>query len=220
MKTCEEITYERLKERILCNELPQGEFLSQRKLAESVGATLMSLRSSLRLLENDGLIENVPKWGVRIPVESAESIKERYYVRELLEIGAVDQLLILNIPGAKESLMEKAKACDMVRRTDAESFREFAEKHAALHLAIAELCGNRLLFQQLNRLNFRSMMLQNARFCWETYDENTNATYHCNFIEAIFSGDRSEATETVRKHIRTGCRLELKTLEALNQNNS
>ena len=114
MKTCEEMAYDRIKDLILNNKLPKGEFLSQRKLAEAVGATLMSLRSSLRLLENDGLIENVPKWGVRIPVENEESVKERYYVRELLEVGAVDKILELNIPNAREILMKKAEACDMV----------------------------------------------------------------------------------------------------------
>ncbi|MBL4702200.1 MAG: GntR family transcriptional regulator [Phycisphaeraceae bacterium] len=61
MKTSEQITYERLKDLIVDNKLPQGEFLSQRKLAESVGATLVTLRSSLRSLENDGLVENVPR---------------------------------------------------------------------------------------------------------------------------------------------------------------
>ena len=79
MKTSEEITYDRLKALIIENKLPKGEFLSQRKLAESTGSTIVTLRSSLRLLENDGLLENVPN-GVIVgqPSDLLLSVEFRY----------------------------------------------------------------------------------------------------------------------------------------------
>ncbi len=212
------MAYDRIKDLILNNKLPKGEFLSQRKLAEAVGATLMSLRSSLRLLENDGLIENVPKWGVRIPVENEESVKERYYVRELLEVGAVDKILELNIPNAREILMKKAEACDMVSFSGPESFKAFAKKHADLHLSITRLSGNKLLHKELTRLNFRSMMLENAKYGWEMQNANQFKLHHRNFIKAIFDNNRNNALEAVREHIREGCILELATLQNLSLN--
>jgi DNA-binding GntR family transcriptional regulator len=217
MKTCEEVTYDRLKTLIVGNKLPQGEFLSQRKLAKSVGATLVTLRSSLRLLENDGLLENVPKWGVRIPVESEESIQERYYVRELLEVGAVDKMLDMNIPNSQNILMEKAEVCDEVKLTGPESFKDFAHKHTDLHLTITRLSGNKLLYRELNRLNFRSMMLSNSKYGWEMQGENLIAAHHQDFVRAIFAPNRQKALQAVRAHIRRGCTMELGTLRKLNQ---
>ena len=42
MKTREEITYVRLNELIIENKLPKGEFLSQRKLADATGSTIVT----------------------------------------------------------------------------------------------------------------------------------------------------------------------------------
>ena len=217
MKTCEEITYDRLKGMIINNKLPQGEFLSQRKLAESVGATIVTLRSSLRMLGNDGLLENVPKWGVRIPVESDGSIKERYYIRELLEVGAVDKMLERNVPEARTILIEKAEACDAVNLVGPESFQDFAQKHADFHLLLAQLSGNQLLCKELNRLNFRSMMLNNSKYGWEMHGENQNKSHHRDLVRALFESDRQGAKQAMLEHIRRGCSMELATLQRLNQ---
>ncbi len=217
MKTSEEKTYDRLKELIIENKLPQGEFLSQRKLAESVGATIVTLRSSLRLLENDGLLENVPKWGVRIPVESEESIRERYYVRELLEVGAWELILDDKSKKTRALLEEKAKECDAVRLTGPESYREFARLHGDFHLLIAERCDNKLLNQMLMRLNFRSTMLSNAKYGWEMHDENLNKNHHQDFIRTVFESDRETALQAVREHVRRGCKLEIATLKRLHE---
>lgn len=213
MKTCEEITYERLKSLIIGNRLPQGEFLSQRKLAESVGATIVTLRSSLRLLENDGLLENIPKWGVRIPVPDEKSIQDRYYVRELLEVGAVDKMLDNHDPAIRDILEKKAAECDKVKLIDEADYLKFARIHADLHLAITQLSGNELLSRELNRLNFRSMMLSNSQHAWAAHNEVYSDSYHRDFIQTLFNSSRAEALEAVREHIRDGCKWELITLQ-------
>ena len=127
MLTCEEKTYERLKQMILTGKLPQGEFLPQRGLAQQVGATIVTLRSALRLLGNDGLIENVPKWGVRIPVDTIKSVTDRYYVRELLEVGAAEKLLGNPTEDMQAELIGLAKECDRMAPDSPESYRGFAE---------------------------------------------------------------------------------------------
>jgi Transcriptional regulators len=212
-KTCEEVTCEKLRELILNNRLPQGEFLSQRKLAEAVGATIVTLRSSLRLLENDGLIENVPKWGVRIPVETEAEIRDRYYFRELIEVGAVSKMLEVNPPRAREILMEKARFCDSLKPDGEAAVRDFANAHMELHLAITRLSGNRYLENELARINFRSMMLSNAKRGWEMYRGLEEPDYHQNFVRKLFDSSCEEALDVVREHIRRGCSYELKVLE-------
>ena len=213
MLTCEEKTYERLKLMILTGKLPQGEFLPQRGLAQQVGATIVTLRSALRLLGNDGLIENVPKWGVRIPVDTIKSVTDRYYVRELLEVGAAEKLLENPTGDLQAELTELARACDRMAPDSPESYRDFAEKHIRLHLRMAELSGNQLLVQTLTRLNFRSMMLSNARNAWMIQLDYLQNAHHENFIRELFSLPRAEALNTVHSHIRRGLRMELAVLE-------
>ena len=213
MKTSEEITYDRLKALIIENKLPKGEFLSQRKLAESVGATIVTLRSSLRLLENDGLLENVPKWGVRIPIEDEDSIRERYYVRELLEVGAWELILDRNQASDRELLLEAAEACDGVRFTGSESYREFARVHGDFHMLIAKLCGNEMLAKMLTRLSFRSVMLYNAKYGWEQHQEYLTERHHYNFVRTVFDSEREIALQAVREHVIRGRDMELAALE-------
>ena len=213
MLTCEEKTYERLKQLILTGKLPKGEFLPQRGLAQQVGATIVTLRSALRLLGNDGLIENIPKWGVRIPIDTIKSVTDRYYVRELLEVGAAEKLLGNPTGAMQDELIGLAKECDRMVPDSAESYRDFAEKHIRLHLRMAELSGNQLLVQTLTRLNFRSMMLSNARNAWMIQLEYLQNAHHENFIRELFSLPRAEALNTVHTHIQRGLRMELAVLE-------
>ena len=213
MLTCEEKTYERLKLLILTGKLPKGEFLPQRGLAQQVGATIVTLRSALRLLGNDGLIENIPKWGVRIPIDTIKSVTDRYYVRELLEVGAAEKLLKNPTADMQGELIALAKECDRMVPDSPESYRDFAENHIRLHLRMAELSGNQLLVQTLTRLNFRSMMLSNARNAWMIQLEYLQNAHHENFIRELFSLPRTEALNTVHSHIKRGLRMELAVLE-------
>ncbi len=213
MKTCEETAYDQLKQLILSGELPKGEFLPQRGLAQRVGATIVTLRSALRLLGNDGLIENVPKWGVRIPVDTGKTITDRYYVRELLEVGAAEKLLEHPTEAIKTELTALARECDRMTPYSPESYQNFAGKHIRLHLRMAELSGNQLLVQTLTRLNFRSMMLSNARNAWMIQLDYLQDAHHENFIRDLFRLPHDAALQSVRDHVRRGLRMELAVLK-------
>lgn len=214
MLTCEEKTYYKLKEKILAGGFPVGEFLPQRSLASDVDATIVTLRSALRLLENDGLIENVPKWGVRIPAEDEASLRDRYFMREILELGAVQRIFELHRDdeNIKATLLKLAKDCDEMKPETPDSYRMFAEKHAKLHHKIVEYSGSKLLVREIERLNFRSMMLTNSSRGWLQCNDYRFTTHHSDLIMALFSLPESEALEVMRKHIRYGLELELNVI--------
>ena len=93
METKEDIAYGKLKHLILAGQLPRNEFLSQRMLAEKADSVVITVRAALRRLEKDGLVEGVPKWGFRIPQETEETVRDRYFVRELLEAAAARRIV-------------------------------------------------------------------------------------------------------------------------------
>lgn len=80
-------TYERLRELILTNALPDGEPLIEVSLAERLGVSRTPVRDALRQLEQDGLVERHGR-GLRIRQLSPEEILEIYEVRETLEAAA------------------------------------------------------------------------------------------------------------------------------------
>lgn len=212
IKTNEEATCEKLRELIISNSLPVGEFLSQRKLAEKLEASVSTLRSSLRLLENDGLIENLPKWGVRIPKDTEERIRDRYFVRELLEVGAVERILEARSPEIRKKLELLAEECDKVKHNSAESVREFAEKHMKFHLALAELSESKILYNALRGLNIINLMAWNAERGWARR-KGISPDLHMRFVKDIYRFDHDAAIGAVRKHVRDGMENELEVLK-------
>src|SRR6056297_139001 len=127
-RTNEDVVYERLRDLILAGHEPRGEFLRQRDLAARLDTAVVTLRCALRRLENEGLVENVPKWGVRIPVETRREIEERYFVREALEVAALGRILEAGPPDARGRLREAARRCDALAEDDPENITEFSER--------------------------------------------------------------------------------------------
>ncbi len=209
--TSEQQVAEQLRRHILAGELPVGEFLSQRKLAELAGTSVISVRGALRQLENEGLIENVPRMGVRIPQDTPSSVRDRYLVRSALEATAVQQICGKLDEKEKAALLEMAAELDrMAGEHTAETWRDFARLHQEFHLLIAESTDNPLLVQMLKRVINPSLMMLNAARSWKTpsaLEEN-----HTDLARAILSGNPDDAVRDLREHIQVGLESELAAL--------
>lgn len=204
-KTKEELAYEQLKTLILAGELPRDEFLSQRKLAERVDTNLTTVRTALRQLENDGLIENVPQWGVRIPLETEERLRDLYFMRELLEVGAVRRLVQNRDSIDLRTIKEKAKRCDALARKLPGSLVEYNEAHYDFHMELAKQSGSELLVHGLNRIHFRSWLMRHDLRLWTRKD----LVNHERMVDVIFNSSEKVAVTEIRSHIVGGLDSEL-----------
>lgn len=81
--------YEQLKERLFAGELRTGQFVSQRELAELLGATLNPVREAIRKLEAEGLINVYAQKGIQVIEGGPKAINDAYNYRLLIEISAV-----------------------------------------------------------------------------------------------------------------------------------
>jgi DNA-binding GntR family transcriptional regulator len=204
-RTKEEQAYEQLKALILAGELPKDEFLSQRKLAERVDTNLTTVRTALRQLENDGLIENVPQWGVRIPQETEDRLRDLYFMRELLEVGAVRRLVQNRATVDLATIMDKAKRCDQLARKLPGSLIDYNEAHYDFHMELAKQSGSELLIHSLNRIHFRSWLLRHDVRLWTRKD----LVNHQRMVDVMFSSPEKVAVEEIRNHIVGGLESEL-----------
>ena len=214
METSEEKTYQKLKNYILDSEFPVGEALSQRMLAAKTGAVVITVRSCLRRLENEGLIENIPGWGVRIPIDTPEIIKDRYFIREVIECAALKRLRENYSEEYKNLLVIAADKCDLLKINQPGSYRKFAEVHMKYHSLIAQLSGSKMLVKVLNQANLRSILLYNAKRIWEEeVDGKVNEddkNHHKKYTEYILEEPIDKAMEAVRHHIKNGLEDELR----------
>ena len=207
-RTKEELAYEQLKALILAGDLPKDEFLSQRKLAQRVDTNLTTVRTALRQLERDGLMENVPQWGVRIPLETEERLRDLYFMRELLEVGAVRHLVQNKDAVDVKAIKDKARRCDALARKLPDSMIEYNEAHYDFHMELAKQSGSELLVESLNRIHFRGWLTRHDVRLWTRKD----LVNHQRMIDVIFSSAEKVAVAEIRNHIAGGLEGELAEL--------
>jgi DNA-binding GntR family transcriptional regulator len=215
LQTASEKAYERILSAITQDKLPKGQFLSQRDLAALADTSVVSVREALKRLESEGLIEAVPRWGVRIPVETKTSLEERYRVREALEVMAVYLLSQAFDAETAQKLREMARACDEIQERDMYHIEEFYERHQQLHLTIAESTGIELLKKELERIQLRGLLFRSAQKTWTRRLKEEGERWHRDLIEAILSGDPRLAQETMHRHIQFGLEHDLEVFQRI-----
>jgi DNA-binding GntR family transcriptional regulator len=149
--------YDQLKDRLLAGELRTGQFVSQRELADLLGATLNPVREAIRKLEAEGLINVYAQRGIQIVEGGPKAINDSYDYRLLLETSAVRHLIARADPEAiagiaakvQQSLQAMAKSpkdrkvrvaaldCDYQFHKDLIDFQknEIISKHYSLNAA-------------------------------------------------------------------------------------
>lgn len=212
LRSSSEIAYHALMKAILDNKFPKGTFLSQRMLADIAGTSIISVREALRRLEFEHIVESIPKWGVRIPVETKERIQDLYRVREALEVMVAYLLCIQDNPIAQEEIYAKAEQCDHISTADEANIPVFAEGHRELHMLMAEKTGNRFLKFELERFTLRSLVYQSAKSTW-IREVGDWKRWHRDLVGEIFSKDPQRAQNAMHTHIQHGLHHDLKLFE-------
>jgi DNA-binding GntR family transcriptional regulator len=210
-KTKEQLAYERLRDLIIRDELPHGEFLSQRMLTARIDSTMVNVRPALRQLENDGLIESIPRWGVRIPVEDEEAVRDRYFVREVLEIAAVRRIVLRGRLIDSERILAMARVCDVPASGPDADVYEYATHHYEFHCAVVDAGGSPMLSEAYRQIQLAGMMLWNAKRSWYR-GKDPGPNHHQRFLEAILEGSETGAIKATREHITYGMENELEAL--------
>jgi DNA-binding GntR family transcriptional regulator len=80
--------YRHIRQALLEGELGEGNFLSPAKLAEKIGVSDTPVREAIIQLESEGLVERVPKFGIRARTLSRQELEEMFDLRVALESGA------------------------------------------------------------------------------------------------------------------------------------
>jgi len=207
-----EKAYKRLLTAVLENELPKGKFLSQRMLAKMTETSVVSVREALKKLEHEGLIESIPRWGVRIPIVTKEILKEAYIMREAIEVMAA-YLISKSITKEKAAILrDLAKQCDSIHSNDKKYTSQFYGKHMELHYFLIKCTSNSLLLKEFVQLNVRQILFQSAKVTWAKRIENWEH-WHRDLVEEILSGDPQRAQEAMHRHIQHGLRYDLENFE-------
>lgn len=155
-----------LRRRIAFGVYAPGQRLpSERELAHALGVGRMTVRSAVRILAQDGLLETkrgrlggtfvaerepARRQGTRSGrtkdkiQESAREVRQTYEFRLLLEPQ------VARLCAERASAPERTAIVDLARE-DAGSVAHYRALDSRFHLAIARACGNRMAFEALKR---------------------------------------------------------------------
>jgi DNA-binding GntR family transcriptional regulator len=201
--------YEYVMERIHHGEIQEGERLIEVKIAQTLQTSRTPVREAFRLLEQDGVVERLPQGGVRVTSVSAETAREIFGIRCVLESYAMglacrqithdhlDELKVMRNK-AFELIQSKNMSKDGKRR-------RLFELNTRFHDTVYQATNSQYLLKLINNLRFMVLRLRAAglreesgwRKAWEDHDL---------LIQYLENRDPEKATALVRVHIEKAAR--------------
>lgn len=196
--------YRALRQRILDNVYPPGHRALEQELAHELGISRTPLREALIRLRNEGMVEIIPRHGVRVLPLSATDMKEIYEILTALESAAAE-LAARRRPAAAELRPLEQASRDMARALRAGDLDAWAQADERFHRTLIELSGNRMLMQTV--LNFWDRAHRARMFTLRLRPKPVNSTEeHRELVERIRAGDAPGALACTRAHRERGSR--------------
>ncbi|MFB9247101.1 GntR family transcriptional regulator [Sphaerisporangium melleum] len=195
-----ELSMRRLRHEILTGALAPGERLIEEQLTQRFGTSRAPLREALRSLGQQGLVEHLPRRGVRVTELSSKDVDELFGLRDVLERYAVNTAL--SPPGAPD-LAGLAEALERIG-TAVETGDALAENeaHRRFHIALVSLAGHRQLLLAYEPViaKLQLYMAANLRREAEQRSATEAVVRHRRLYEAIASGDADLAVAALAAH--------------------
>jgi DNA-binding GntR family transcriptional regulator len=192
-----ELAFNRLSQEILSGRTDPGERLVEEQLTRRLGISRAPLREALRLLAQQGLVEHIPRRGVRVATLSDEDVRELYEVREVLERHAVKSRPAgADLSGLRAALGVMGKATETGDRL------AIADAHRQFHVAVVALGGNRQLSALYESVLVRIQlyMAVNLRREAEVADAADGVHRHERLMAAVERGDADEVLAELSAH--------------------
>jgi DNA-binding GntR family transcriptional regulator len=192
-----ELAVSRLTREILAGGVEPGERLVEEQLTRRFGISRAPLREALRLLAQRGLVEHMPRRGVRVAILSDADIRELYAVRDILEHHAV----AATPPDA--DLAGVAAAVKSMQEADARGDHfDVATAHREFHVTVVALAGNRqltLVYESI-LVKIQLYMAMNLRREAETARPHDGVHRHERLFDAVASRDAAAVQAALDEH--------------------
>ncbi len=191
--------FARLSDRIVTGGLPAGARLRQDEIAAEFGASHVPVREAFRLLEAEGLVQSLPRRGVRVATIDRAQHFETTEMRAVLEGLALTHAFGHYGPGHLAALIAADQAC-----SDAATATDWEEANRTFHRLLITPCAMPRLLQTIERLQ-----MQASRFALALARNRPRALQrddrdHKAILAALQRRDPDQAAALLTRHIRRG----------------
>jgi len=203
--------YRAMRAKILDNVWAPGHRALEQELALELGMSRTPVREALIRLQEEGLVEVVPRHGMSVLPVSADDMRDIYEMLTALESTAAE-LAVRRRPGEAQLKPLLDASRDMARALKEDDLDAWAAADESFHRHLVALSGNRLLIDAVqncwDRAHRARMVTLRMR------PKPTHSTReHMEVVENIRSGDARAAFEAHRAHRERGSRELLAILE-------
>jgi DNA-binding GntR family transcriptional regulator len=190
--------YEQIRRRILDNAWPPGHRALEQEVALALGMSRTPVREALLRLQSEGLVEVIPRHGMRVQPVSPNDMREIYQILTALECMAAE-LLAQRKPADSELEPLVADTQAMDKALSAEDLDGWAAADERFHAHLVELAGNRHL--QATVLNYWDRAHRARMFTLRLRPKPVNSTReHMQMVERLRAGDAAGAAAVTRAH--------------------
>jgi DNA-binding GntR family transcriptional regulator len=198
-----ETVYRRLREQLVSGVYQAGDRLPEVALSTELAVSRTPVREALRRLESDGLVHSSGR-GVRVAAMTAAAVQHAHAVRAALEaltaeLAAGQQLAGRLAPAVLADL--EGKAAHLERVTAAGDLERAVDLNRQFHLRIAELSGNPIALEMLDRL-WNQLMVSARASLERSGRPDEVAGEHRELLAAISRGDGPLAGRIAADHAR------------------
>ncbi len=186
--------YIQLKELILSGELKPGEKIAQESIAQKLGISRMPLHKAFQMLENEMLVESVPRRGIFVKGNDLKIIADAFECREAIESVASRKLAM---EATEEDFDQLQKLFEPFLDDPANAnLEQYQEADHEFHTLIIKLTGNSILMKMevLGNVLINSYRHGLIRSPEETLPE------HFAIIDAMRNRDADLAEKLIRQH--------------------
>ncbi|MDX1506732.1 MAG: GntR family transcriptional regulator [Woeseiaceae bacterium] len=197
-KSLVERAYDEVKKKILDNEYYPGFQALEQEIAADLGVSRTPVREALIRLQHEGLVELIPRRGMRVVPIVASDMKEIYDVLTSLESMAAELLARQHPDSATLEPMKQATA-DMEVALQHEDLDAWARADERYHRCLIDLCGNRRLANMANTVRDQG---HRARMVTLRLRDKPVASIdeHRQVLDAIERGDWQTARDVHYQH--------------------
>ena len=190
--------YRELVDKIVSGAYPGGTKLTEEGLCREFGISRTPIREALLKLEAEGMVESLPKRGVRVRSLDADEVRELFDCRRELEILALRRA-IGSLPA--DELAELVAELEKLPAESDAAMAAIIENDGKMHQLLADYCGNRYLQTILRRLIGQSAPYRIYR---NRGDCRAAAGERLELLESIRNGDAERAAKLLAAHIDRG----------------
>jgi len=204
--------YERLKRLILDGELPPGETLVERTLAERLNVSRTPVREAIFRLEREGLVEAVDGKGAFVASYAIDDLIEIYQIREGLEPLAA-RLACAHIAAAELDYHEKQiKRYRANPRLRDEEPAKWLRLGWEFHHMFIHASRNARLIDVIERMQNQIELFRGLGRAVPREETHAAVDEHWEILSALRARDPARAEQAVRVHLQNGLRKRLEGL--------